>query len=357
MTELELVEESRGVALVDQLERQLAVVGDAADAEQFWRIVSAADLAARVVKLHEDEQLRYAKLKLRAERRWGELLPPPKDSQGERSELIPGGKKLNSSDTHARHRAREVAAVPAAVFTKYVDKAKDPELLRRARLLRIAREARATEAREESVEAISQEGDIEIRHGDFRESLADLAGRVAAIVTDPPYAREYLHLYPELAAAAATLLKSDGSLVVLCGTRPDAWLRLIPAMEKHIPLRWVGCYLAGGAAWRDHQAHIATNWKPVLIFGGERNLNSDVWRSRAESAQTRTADVEWHKWGQNLEGFRALVSSFSDPGDLIVDPFVGGGTTALAAQQLGRRFVGCDTDAFAIATTRERLAA
>jgi len=37
-----------------------------------------------------------------------------------------------------------------------------------------------------------------------------------------------------------------------------------------------------------------------------------------------------------------VIRACSDPGDLVADPFVGSGTTAVVARQLGRRFVGCD---------------
>jgi len=37
-----------------------------------------------------------------------------------------------------------------------------------------------------------------------------------------------------------------------------------------------------------------------------------------------------------------LIALLSNPGDLILDPFIGSGTTAVAAQKLGRSFLGCD---------------
>jgi site-specific DNA-methyltransferase (adenine-specific) len=37
---------------------------------------------------------------------------------------------------------------------------------------------------------------------------------------------------------------------------------------------------------------------------------------------------------------RQLVADFSDPGELVCDPYSGGGTTAVACQELGRRFLG-----------------
>jgi site-specific DNA-methyltransferase (adenine-specific) len=43
------------------------------------------------------------------------------------------------------------------------------------------------------------------------------------------------------------------------------------------------------------------------------------------------------------ELLRKLVLASSNPGDLIVDPFLGSGTTAVVAEQLKRTWKGCDT--------------
>jgi site-specific DNA-methyltransferase (adenine-specific) len=53
---------------------------------------------------------------------------------------------------------------------------------------------------------------------------------------------------------------------------------------------------------------------------------------------------------------RRLVKLLSFPGDLVLDPFVGSGTTALVACRLGRRFVGCDRNPRAVALARRRVA-
>jgi site-specific DNA-methyltransferase (adenine-specific) len=59
--------------------------------------------------------------------------------------------------------------------------------------------------------------------------------------------------------------------------------------------------------------------------------------------------------GKPLWAMRALVRDYSRPGDLIVDPCAGGGTTLLAAKLEGRRFVGSDIDAAHVEIARERL--
>jgi site-specific DNA-methyltransferase (adenine-specific) len=50
-----------------------------------------------------------------------------------------------------------------------------------------------------------------------------------------------------------------------------------------------------------------------------------------------------------------LVLALSAPGELIVDPFCGSGTALVVAARLGRRWIGCDLSAQAIAATRKRL--
>ena len=50
-----------------------------------------------------------------------------------------------------------------------------------------------------------------------------------------------------------------------------------------------------------------------------------------------------------------VILSASDPGDMVLDCFIGSGTTAAVAQKLGRRWIGCDINKGAIQTTGKRL--
>lgn len=52
---------------------------------------------------------------------------------------------------------------------------------------------------------------------------------------------------------------------------------------------------------------------------------------------------------------QALVRDYSKPGDLVVDPFCGWGSTLIAAHALGRRSIGIDVDPEAIAESRRRI--
>ncbi|TRO78718.1 site-specific DNA-methyltransferase [Desulfuromonas acetexigens] len=50
-----------------------------------------------------------------------------------------------------------------------------------------------------------------------------------------------------------------------------------------------------------------------------------------------------------------IIHASTRPGDLILDCFIGSGTTAAVAQKLGRRWIGCDINKGAIQTTAKRL--
>ena len=63
-----------------------------------------------------------------------------------------------------------------------------------------------------------------------------------------------------------------------------------------------------------------------------------------------------HPTTKPLALMRELVTDFSDPGELVLDPFAGSGSTGVACRQLGRRFLGWELnrDYFEIACRRLR---
>ncbi|MGO9111648.1 MAG: DNA-methyltransferase [Thermoguttaceae bacterium] len=65
-------------------------------------------------------------------------------------------------------------------------------------------------------------------------------------------------------------------------------------------------------------------------------------------------DYNTHKTVKPLELFRHLILLTTAPGALVLDPFIGSGTTAIACRQLGRDFIGMEMNAeyFAIAERR-----
>jgi ParB-like chromosome segregation protein Spo0J len=222
---------------------------------------------------------------------------------------------------------------------------------------RVAREHVANLRREEPLEYAAVNGFVDIRHGDFRQSLAGIPdGTVDAVITDPPYPSEFWPLLADLGQLAARILKPNGVLAVMTGTRLPMVDYAEDAIGRHLRRRHRGVYLVPGQRWRDQLERVATGWKPILLFSRRDAddlpwVNDDIFRSD-ESRQ----DDRFHHWGQSESGFASIVGRLTAAGQLVVDPFVGGGTAAVVCRDLGRRFIGCDVDAHAVRTTRERLA-
>lgn len=63
----------------------------------------------------------------------------------------------------------------------------------------------------------------------------------------------------------------------------------------------------------------------------------------------------YHPTAKNLKVIRQLIKTHSLPGWLVCDPFMGSGTTAVAAQQLGRRHIGFELNAEFITITEQRM--
>jgi len=223
------------------------------------------------------------------------------------------------------------------------------------RIERMAREAEADRKRQEPIASVSVIDSIEIRHGSFWEALADVpSASVDAIITDPPYGVSVTQA-SVLYHHATRLLRPGGQLVALLGQLDiPTYMEALAGEECFLLFRWVCAWMTPGAATRMHTSKVGTNWKPILVLekaGADagRWLLGDVFQSPAD-------DKHFHHWGQNLSGFQRLVEAFTLPGELVCDPYLGGGTTAVACRESGRRFIGCDIDAAAVATTRERLA-
>jgi site-specific DNA-methyltransferase (adenine-specific) len=52
-----------------------------------------------------------------------------------------------------------------------------------------------------------------------------------------------------------------------------------------------------------------------------------------------------------------LVGALSNPGDVVLDPYAGSGTTLAVAHKMGRAFIGIDASPVALETTRARFVA
>lgn len=190
---------------------------------------------------------------------------------------------------------------------------------------------------------------------DIRDGLPQIENNsVDFIITDPPYPKEYLPLYEDLSKVAARVLKDGGSLVCMAGQSylPEVIRLLQTALNYH----WCICYLTpGGQSPQLFQKRVNTFWKPLLWFV-KGNYKGD-WAGDVFKSPVNDNDKTFHEWGQSFNGIKSIVERLTNPNDLILDPFLGGGTTGIAAVTAGRQFLGADIQQKCLEITFKRIKA
>jgi DNA modification methylase len=117
---------------------------------------------------------------------------------------------------------------------------------------------------------------------------------------------------------------------------------------------WCLSYLTpGGQATQLWDRKVNTFWKPVFWF--VKGEYKGDWIGDVAKSDPNDNDKAHHYWGQSESGMYDLVNRFTYPGEVVCDPFCGGGTTGVVCVETGRNFIGIDVDAQAIETTKSRL--
>lgn len=214
-----------------------------------------------------------------------------------------------------------------------------------------------------------------ILHGDCLHVLKTVpSGSIDAIITDPPYGISYhgtrrkdkTRWFPKIANdtapfiwwihEATRVLKPSG--VLLCFARYDTEeafrfaVRLAGLVPKTQMIWDKGVHGVGdcrGDVGLRHE-NIIFAVKGRFTFPGRRPV-SIVRVQRLSSARLT------HPNEKPVELLQYLVEAVTKPGDLILDPFLGSGTTAVAAKSADRRYIGIELDPTYARAARARVEA
>lgn len=198
--------------------------------------------------------------------------------------------------------------------------------------------------------------------GDCREVLPSL-GKVDAVVTDPPYSEKTARgartrndaefggddFVPFSISERDLRLSFD-----LCAERCRRWLvasidwryghKLEEAPPQGMKFIRAGSWMKPNGAPQFTGDRPAQGWEFVAIL--HSTTERMRWNGGGKRALWTTPAVHanGHPTPKPLELMQDWIADFSDRGETILDPFMGSGTTGVAAVKLGRRFIGIEIE-------------
>jgi site-specific DNA-methyltransferase (adenine-specific) len=235
----------------------------------------------------------------------------------------------------------------------------------------------------------------QLRLGDCLDPVAGLASlpdrSVDHVICDPPYEAEAHTKARRTTSSKWRSTNAHGKAVdeyeIPFAAITEAEREGAAAHAVRVSRGWVAvfCQVEAVAAWRAALEAAGASWRRALAWvkpDGTPQLTGDRPAQAFECIATAWAGDGRSRWnGGGKRGIytfcvndfgrldrphpttkpaalmEALVRDFTDPGDLICDPFAGSGTTGVAAIRLGRRFIGWERDPKYHAVAMKRLSA
>lgn len=224
-----------------------------------------------------------------------------------------------------------------------------------------------------------------ITHGDSRDYLPKMSRKINCLLTDPPYGMAFKsnRAQTPLGKKYTSTIAADGDIAAALELFNDIMeVAIIPNLADQAEL-----YVF--TAW-----HVLDSWMPLLRsyeqphgialkqmliwekgYPGMGDLDGNwgcghevilyLKKGRRPIPKRRSGVIHVDKIpsGQNIHPtekpvalLRQLIEMSTDPGDLVVDPFSGSGSTSVAAKELGRDSWAFEIDEQYIESSRSRLA-
>jgi DNA methylase/ParB-like nuclease domain len=190
--------------------------------------------------------------------------------------------------------------------------------------------------------------------GDFMEVGKQIPDNsIDLILTDPPYAEEYLPLYEKLGVFSQRVLKDGGSLVTFPNYKRLHSLNLI--VKSGLEYHWQICVKLNGhhnlVPVRGSQIEVC--WKSLDWFTKGDKTRVPVHIS--DLIESKPVDKALHEWEQSTIEAEHIIRELTLENQTVLDPLMGYVTNGVAALKLNRQFIGIEKDPYHYSNAERRL--
>jgi len=214
---------------------------------------------------------------------------------------------------------------------------------------------------------------IDLMQGDCLERMKEIPdGSVDMILTDPPYGMDFqsnrrlvmdkfkkiqndnnLKWLPDFVSECHRVMNNNTALYFFC-----SWHNLDifkQEIEKLFKIKNVIVWVKNNHGSGDLKAQYAPKHEFVIYA----NKGRSMFRSKRisdvmEYPKIHSSKLQ-HPTEKNTDMLKVFISNNSDNYSIILDPFMGSGTTGVAAKNLNRSFIGIELDAGYFEIARNRI--
>jgi len=261
---------------------------------------------------------------------------------------------IESNMVRGKAPARAAVVKAAALLEKSPERAQEiiKDGKQMADILREEKKAERERIKQEAIEKLSEceAESLGITHCSLNEWDAP---QCQLVFTDPPYHDKHVDRFRELGQFAMKHLDEGRFLCTYTGK-----LRLADCVNAVLEsgMEWVWIFSVYHPFSKEKHLggvyNIAENWRPVVVF----RKPGPVWTPTFQQDVVRgERSKSHHDWSQDEQTPEQLIQAYTHPGETVLDPFCGGGTTPLVAKRVGRKCFACDVDIAAVAMATDRL--
>jgi len=199
---------------------------------------------------------------------------------------------------------------------------------------------------------------IELKFGDCLNVMSSIPDNsVDMVLTDPPYGINYqsgrrktkakliagdldVSFLDKLSEELYRVSKENTAHYIFCSHHNIDKFK--QSFEKHFKIKNILTWVKNNASMGDLSANFAPKTEFILFLqNGRRTING---KRDSNVLEFRKTNNKLHPTQKPVDMLEFMIGKFSDTGDVVLDPFMGSGSTGVACVNTGRSFIGIEVD-------------